>query len=116
MDTLKEQIYQLEQKLLQPEVRMAPEEIDQLLAEDFMEFGSSGNVWVKADCVQPGGLSVRQMTIQDFDIRLLAENVVLATYLVYDESRNEYTLRSSIWKHLNGRWQMTFHQGTKTCR
>ncbi len=29
-------------------------ELDKLLADDFFEFGSSGNVWYKQDCMGEG--------------------------------------------------------------
>jgi hypothetical protein len=42
--SLKDQLCKLEQRLLEPEIRTAPAELDKLLADDFFEFGSSGNV------------------------------------------------------------------------
>lgn len=39
-------------------------------------------------------------------IRLLASHNARKLY--------EHTLRSSIWKYRDNRWQMFFHQGTKT--
>jgi hypothetical protein len=105
----------LEQQLLEPEIRTTPEKLDRLLAEDFFEYGSSGKVFTKQDSVGSGnGLSVRKMTLTDFNINILAPNVTQTTYRIYDETRNLYTLRSSIWKFLDGRWQMFFHQGTIT--
>nr|WP_242947776.1 hypothetical protein [Desulfosporosinus lacus] len=51
-------------------------------------------------------------------MKVLAPDVVLATYRAVksNESREEMrnSLRSSIWKFLDGRWQMVFHQGTRT--
>ncbi|MCP3740347.1 DUF4440 domain-containing protein [Rossellomorea sp. BNER] len=98
--------------MLNPDIRTSPEELNQLLADEFFEFGSSGNVWLKKDCISEGGLSVREMTLHDFDIQPLASDVVLATYRVVDETREQQTLRSSIWKFIDERWQMVFHQGT----
>lgn len=54
------------------------------------------------------------MTLSNFEINPLSENVVLATYRVYDRTREHHTLRSSIWKLIDGKWQMFFHQGTIT--
>jgi hypothetical protein len=93
---LKEHLYQLEKRLLEPEIRTAPGELEKLLADDFFEFGSSGNVWYKKDCIREGGLRVRKMTLYDFEIHPLTEEVVLATYRVKDETRKQQTLRSSI--------------------
>lgn len=54
------------------------------------------------------------MTLSNFEIHQLSEDTVLTTYRIYNEIKMEHTLRSSIWKYRNGRWQMFFHQGTKT--
>ncbi|HDX9628896.1 TPA: DUF4440 domain-containing protein [Bacillus cereus] len=111
---LKKHLCELEEKLLEPKTRTAPEELDKLLAVDFFEFGSSGNVWYKNDFVGGSGLSVRKMTLSNFEIYSLSEGTVLATYRVRDETRMQNTLRSSIWKMIDGKWQMFFHQGTLT--
>lgn len=47
---LKEHLCQLEQRLLNSEIRKTPKELEKLLADNFFEFGSSGNVWHKKDC------------------------------------------------------------------
>lgn len=106
----KEHIRVLEESLLEPNVRMSPEAVDSLLAMTFFEFGSSGRVLSRADCV--GGLGTDQMSLYDFDIQVLAKDLVLATYKVKNETLNRHTLRSSIWKQFDGRWKMVFHQGT----
>ncbi|MBN8207888.1 DUF4440 domain-containing protein [Bacillus sp. NTK071] len=111
---LKKLILDLELQLLNPHIRKEPAEIDKFLAEEFFEFGSLGTVWYKEDSVGGQGLSVRDMTLSDFEIYSLAEGVVLATYHVKDKTRKQNTLRSSIWKLIDGRWQMYFHQGTLT--
>jgi hypothetical protein len=54
--------------------------------------------------------------IRDFEISQLSNECLLATYkLIKHNEPNEdikYSLRSSIWKLLEGKWKMTFHQGT----
>ncbi|WP_018661698.1 DUF4440 domain-containing protein [Heyndrickxia acidiproducens] len=111
---LKKHLLELEQQLLEPGTRKNIGELDKLLADDFFEFGSSGNVWYKKDSVGGDGLSVRKMVLSNFEIYPLSGDVVLATYCVQDQTRKQHTLRSSIWKHIDGRWQMFFHQGTVT--
>lgn len=111
---LEKHLCELEKRLLEPATRTTPAELDKLLAADFFEFGSSGNVWYKRDSVGGEGLSVREMSLSDFEIYPLSEDAVLATYRVRDETRMQNTLRSSIWKLIDGRWQMFFHQGTLT--
>lgn len=113
-EELKKQLLECEKRLLDRDVRTSPEKIAELLADDFFEFGSSGNVWYKADCVTENGLTVRDMTLSHFEIHPLSEDVVLCTYRLKDDTRKQNTLRSSIWKNIDGRWQMFFHQGTIT--
>jgi hypothetical protein len=62
LSSLKEHICQLEQLLLQPEIRTSPEELSKLLADEFFEFGSSGTVWYKKDMVS-AGIDVRKLTL-----------------------------------------------------
>lgn len=116
---LHEQIYDLEDRLLQPEIRGSREEISMLLADNFVEFGVSGHTYDKLQVVEelPHSPAV-PVIIKDFQVKVLAPDVVLATYRAVKthESREEMrnSLRSSIWKFLDGRWQMVFHQGTRT--
>ena len=109
---VKRMIHHLELELLKPETRSNYKKINSLLADEFFEFGSSGNVWIKKEAISEEGLSIRDMTMSDFDIRILSEGVVLATYRIRDETRDQNTLRSSIWKWMDESWQRCFHQGT----
>lgn len=117
--SLYEQIFDLEDRLLQPEIRQSKEEISMLLADDFVEFGSSGRTYDKIQVVEGllHSLTV-PMVIEDFQVKVLSPYVVLATYRAVktNESREEMrnSLRSSIWRFIDGRWQMVFHQGTRT--
>jgi hypothetical protein len=113
LSSLKEHLCQLEQLLLQPEIRTSPEELSKLLADEFFEFGSSGRVWYKKDMVSTG-IGVIKATLHNFEVHPLVPDVVLATYYSVNETRKQHTLRSSIWKRIDGRWQMVFHQGTPT--
>lgn len=45
LSLLNEHLCQLEEQLLKPETRISPADIEKLLADNFFEFGSSGNVW-----------------------------------------------------------------------
>jgi hypothetical protein len=117
--SLKEQLRMLEERLLLPEVRRSAAALADLLADEFVEFGKSGRVYTKQDVLEglPQAPAVR-ITLSGFTARLLAPGVALATYraLHHDEPRPEmqHSLRSSIWKLLDGRWQVVFHQGTPT--
>jgi len=112
-----DEIRRQEERLLNPAVRATSEQLDELLADDFVEFTSSGRVVDKQQVLenlprQP----VERFIIQDFHTQPLAPGVVLATYRV---TRPEappgvarHSLRSSIWRYEDGHWRMLFHQGT----
>lgn len=113
----KEHIYRLEDQLLKSEIRQSKKELENLLAEDFVEFGSSGRIYDKAQIVRelPMALAV-PMIIKDFQVKVLSKTVILSTYCIVKKNGHEEiieSLRSSIWKFLDGRWQIIFHQGTK---
>ncbi|MEJ2266253.1 MAG: DUF4440 domain-containing protein [Anaerolineales bacterium] len=112
-----DQILALEKRLLAPKVRTSPEKLVQLLSDDFIEFGSSGQAYDKQQAIealQHG--SGEHFSLQDFQVRPLAPGVILATYraVKFSDKRQDsrYSLRSSIWKFEEDRWQMVFHQGT----
>ncbi|MDY7010058.1 MAG: DUF4440 domain-containing protein [Planctomycetota bacterium] len=115
-DSLTTLLCDLENQLLQPEVRESPNDIDRLLADEFVEFGASGTIYRKPQCA--GGMSSVRMSLSHFDAKILAPGVALTTYRVvkHDEPHPhmKHSLRSSIWKLMDGRWQMVFHQGTPT--
>lgn len=112
-----DQIIALEESLLAPEVRSAPEKLGRLLSDDFIEFGSSGQTYDKQQVIEAlQHDSGEHFSLQDFQVRLLAHGVVLATYQagkISDEGQKvRYSLRSSIWRFEEDRWQIVFHQGT----
>jgi hypothetical protein len=112
--------FELETSLHKKEIRSRADLTSELLADTFIEFGSSGKVWNKSSIVASmrGEESDSQITVEDFAVRELAPEVVLVTYTskkVAEDQAVASTLRSSIWKHVDGKWQMIFHQGTRTC-
>ena len=114
MDTnLKEHLKQLEESHIKPEVRESREKLDEILADEFFEIGSSGYMYDKKECLETG-VVLTEMSLYKFEIFPLAEDVVLSTYFIVDKTRNRNTYRSSIWKFIDGRWQLYFHQGTIT--
>lgn len=111
---------QLEQSLLDPAVRRNRSRLLALLAEDFLEFGSSGRVWTRKTIID---LLAKETAfvppeIEEFQCALLAPELALVTYRTVrtDEKSNELlaSLRSSIWTCATGEWKMRFHQGTRT--
>jgi hypothetical protein len=119
-EAMAEHLAALEYSLLDPEIRADPDRLAELLSDDFVEFGSSGRVWTKATTIaslvaeDPGLSGVR--TVTDLQVRQLADQAALVTYVVGRQSPGEpgvQTLRSSIWRREKGKWRMVFHQGTQ---
>ena len=111
---------ELEQSLLDPAVRRSRARLLELLADDFLEFGSSGRVWTRKTIID---LLAKETAfvppaIEEFQCALLAPDLALVTYRTArtDEKSGERlaSLRSSVWTHTAGQWKMRFHQGTRT--
>lgn len=118
-ESLFERLRLLEERLLQHESRTSVKELEELISDDFVEFGSSGYIYNKQDIIEdlPSSPQVK-MTMLDFQLRVLSNDVVLTTYRIVkypeDSGEKKYSLRSSIWRLHNDKWQMIFHQGTPT--
>ena len=104
--------FELETSLHKKQTRNSPEAVSRLLADDFVEFGSSGRVWNKSSIIESLRKETEdlQVAVEDFKVRELSAEVMLVTY------KTSTSLRSSIWIRLEDRWQMIFHQGTKSNR
>ena len=114
---LADRIRALEERLLQSGVRKSPKELDHLLANDFVEFASDGRPYDKRqviEALQHEGTFRRSLI--DFRLRLLADDVALATFRAIREDTRSgeivRSLRSSIWRCGDNEWQVVFHQGT----
>lgn len=110
---------QLEEKLIKPVTRQSITELAALLADSFIEYGSSGRIYYKPDVVTAlQSTSPSQITITDFHVRKLGTDAVLVTYkatrLGSGTDAATHSLRSSIWQCIAGQWQIVFHQGTPT--
>ncbi|MEK7514919.1 MAG: DUF4440 domain-containing protein [Patescibacteria group bacterium] len=113
----KEIIFELENSLQQPSVRKSAEKLNDLISEDFVEFGSSGLVYTKQDVLNnlPASPEIK-FIMTDFKITILSTDIIQSTFKT--EKTNTQTgkvtqsLRSSLWRNENGKWRMIFHQGT----
>jgi hypothetical protein len=102
----------LELRLLDPQVRRTPEAVAILLADSFVEFGSSGRVFTKSEIVaELAEEESRTVKARGFASQELAPGVVLLTYRASADGVE--TLRSSVWVDAGDGWRMAFHQGTK---
>ncbi len=117
MDELSNTIYNLETALLKPEVRNSIEQLDNLLANDFREFGSSGLIYTKEDMLKrlPSNTDKVVFTVSNFQVIPISENVALSTFKT-ERTTNDIekisSLRTSLWRNEEGVWKIFFHQGT----
>jgi hypothetical protein len=112
------QLKQLEEQLLDPAVRSNSELVASMLAENFIEFGGSGHIFNKASILEdlknepPRPASI----LTDFATREISPAAILVTYKATRRNLSGditgQSLRSSIWIRQDGRWLLTFHQGT----
>lgn len=117
-DTANE-VLRLESLLLDPEVRRDRRRMEELLAEDFVEFGTSGRIWSReAIIAELGNESYVSPSVEDFESRVLCPDVLLVTYRTVrasssDSGKTDEVLRSSIWRQTERGWRLCFHQGTR---
>ena len=111
------QLQALEAALHSRAMRAGGSRLAALLADEFVEFGSSGHVWTRAATL--ADLPAQPFcarSISDFQVRQLAGDTALETYRSLRHASGALpasaSLRSSLWKWRDGRWQMVFHQGT----
>jgi len=116
-DELQAHLYELEERLTRTTEPDSAAVFDELLANDFVEFGRSGRVYNKRRVLEelPAQPPAR-IAIADFHVRQLADDLALVTYRTHVEgaAANEarHAVRSSIWRRSGSAWQMIFHQGT----
>jgi len=109
----------LESQVYLSEVRRSPELSAALFEEDFVEFGSNGQIFDRAEIVKvlaEGPPLAGKISLEDFAVKPLAEGLALATYrLEIRDEAGEVTrqsLRSTIYREEDGTWRQVFHQAT----
>jgi len=118
MKTLKEKIVELELSLLNPEIRSSIQELNKLLADDFLEIPSTGTPYNKSHALNRiPSEETPKFTLQNYQLRVLSENLVQLIYKASIKRQNQdviaYSHRNSIWKLTEEKWQILFHQGTQ---
>ena len=96
-------------------VRADAAALDALLAPEFQEFGASGTVYNKAQIVAELVDDPQlEVSVSAEHVRELSADVMLLTYKCVSgaSGTRRTSIRSSIWKKMDGRWRMCFHQGT----
>lgn len=117
MNELHNTIYELETSLLKPEVRRSFEQLNNLLASDFKEFGSSGLVYTKKNILERLTSNTDKViyVVSDFEIKNLSTDVVVVNFKtdrIINDTEKASSLRTSLWRKENDVWRMFFHQGT----
>ncbi|MEZ5478301.1 MAG: DUF4440 domain-containing protein [Thiolinea sp.] len=118
-------IQTLEHALLHSDFRQHPQQLDALLAADFMEIGITGQITTRAAVVQwlLNKSPQARWVLEDFQVRELAPGLVLATYCAKNAAKLMQAIYqgsrcSSIWKQTaesrqtSEQWQLCFHQAT----
>lgn len=109
-----------EEALLDPEIRRSMTSLDKLLATEFVEFGSSGTRYDKQAVINllVSATENESLSLTDFTLLARTNEFAVVTYVCecHDHEGNllRSSLRSSLWKSLEGRWQLAFHQGTRS--
>ena len=103
------QIFELEKALLSNEVRRNPHALNLLIADDFVEFGKSGKVWNKCDILASLPLEDQiDGEILNFSVIFQTSSIACVEYKLSEGG--EISLRRSIWKFIDERWQIVFHR------
>ena len=103
------QIFELEKALLSNEVRRNVDVLNLLIADSFVEFGKSGRVWNKCDILASLPLENEiNYEILNFSVIFETLNIVCVEYKLSESG--EISLRRSIWKFIDERWQMVLHR------
>ena len=117
MSSLAENLRDLEEQLLQLATRASAAELELLLSDDFIEFGSSGRVFDKPAIIASLNEETRSLDyeLRDFRVTSFTPELAQVTYRLQIRG-SAASLRSSIWRYSAGRWQMQFHQGSRISR
>ena len=106
-----DKLKRFELDLVNPKVRKNVSRLNDLIADDFEEIGSSGSVYTKPDILDmlPQESDVCYQ-LYSFRFTALSSTTVLVKYTA--EVEGVITHRSSIWIKNAELWQMLYHQST----
>ena len=109
-----DELKSLEESLWREETRFNKGYMDKLLAKDFFEFGRSGKIYSRSDCLeierQP---IIAKLPFEKFCLHRVSKSTVLVTYIsevMYGSVQRAN--RSSLWVKDSEGWKLRFHQGT----
>ena len=109
---LPREFIELEQRLHDPSFRRS-RHVAELLADSFVEFGSSGRVYNRRQIIDE--LATEEpfsINADTFEATQVCPGIVRVTYRTLGEGR--VVLRESVWFHDGTAWKMVFHRGMRT--
>jgi len=111
-----ETLKKLEESLWRPESRFDKEYMENILADFFVEFGRSGQVYSREEFITAVKQELRaELPLTNLRMKQISEDIVLLTYVskvMYEKL--EIASRSSLWTKTSSDWKLSFHQGTPT--
>lgn len=113
MSSNTDRAWELEEQLLQPEVRADASQLETLLAPGFREIGGSGRMWSRPEMIEsltqdpslPASLDISEQQAVEID-----SGLVLLTYRMRSDQGE--SRRSSLWQLTAYGSSLLFHQGT----
>jgi len=113
---IKAHLINLEQNMMNHSTRHSIKELKLLIADEFIEFGSSGKIYNKEQVIDAlMNEGTKTVSVSFSDIKLLSPEAALITYtteIIKDKNERIFALRSSVWIKTGEGWQILFHQGT----
>ena len=107
-----DRVIEFEKELHDPDVRRSREEVGRLLANSFVEIGSSSRLYTRSEIIEDlANEEPRHIEAEDFIATQFGDSVIKLTYTTSTELGT--ALRESIWLQTENGWKIVFHRGTK---
>jgi hypothetical protein len=104
---------ELEESLWRAETRLDRDYMEEVLAPDFFEYGSSGRIYAREDVLGKSAEPIKaRLPLEAWAARLIDGQTVQTTYITGIEDAPLRANRSSIWSRTSQGWKLRFHQGT----
>jgi hypothetical protein len=112
-------LFDYEQKLSNLECHRKMKDLEDIIGQEFMEYGQSGRIYSREEAIEQ--LCCEKDTrvdIQYFTLKCLNRNVALVHYIALRKNKTNgeilsRSLRTSVWSRENESWKLHFHQGTE---